>query len=98
MRVTTTNPRLARLVTFLNFDFKAGTAESLKKAKLNVHELRRAGWNRRGAKLQEEIRLDLTPLLSEKPTDELHEREKRLKLQQQWQGKRWRDKKQKNLM
>ncbi len=98
MRVTTTNPLLARLVAFLNFDFKTGTEESLKTDGLNVHELGHAGWKKRGAKLQEEIRLDLTPLLSDTPTDEMHERDKQIKLRQAWQGKKWGDKKQTELM
>ena len=85
MRVTTTELLLARLVTLLNFDFKTGTQKKLEEARLNVHELDRAGWQKTGAKLQDEIRLDLIPLLSDTPTDEFQERAKKLELHSQWQ-------------
>jgi hypothetical protein len=98
MRVTKVDPLLGRLVAFLNFDFKTGTQESLKRARLNVHELMQAGWNKRGAKLQEEIRSDLIPLLTGTPTDDMNEREERLKLQRQWKVKKTDDKKQHEMM
>lgn len=97
MRVTKVDPLIARLVTFLNFDFKSGTEENLKKARLNIHELRRPDWQSRGEKLQEEIRLDLIPLLLKEPTDEANERETKRKLWQQWQKKRWRNEKVKRI-
>src|SRR4030095_5785695 len=73
MRVTAIDPLLARLIAFLNFDFEAGKEAMLKKARLNFYELNRPGWKKRGAMLKEEIRLDLTPLLSATPTDEMPE-------------------------
>src|SRR5438094_10081574 len=98
MRVAKVDPLIAWLVAFLNFDFKTGTQESLKKARLNVHELERAGWNKRGARLQEEIRSDLIPLLTRTATDDMIEREEKLKLRQQWQVKKTGDKKQQEMM
>ena len=88
MSVTKTDPLLAKLATFLNFKFETATPTTLKQARLNFYELDRPGSRQRGLKLQEEIRLDLTPLLSETPTDEMHERDKLIKLRQTWQEKK----------
>src|SRR5688500_10824438 len=87
MRVKKRHPLLGRLVTFLNFNFKASTAEDLKKARLIGLELDGRKWRSRGEKLQQEIRSDLIPLLSQTPTDDVREQEKKLKLRQQWQAK-----------
>lgn len=70
----------------------------LKKARLNFHELNRPGWKQQGAKLKEEIRLDLTPLLSETPTDEMQERARLKKLRRQWQGQKSTDQKHHDMM
>src|SRR5438034_5912438 len=99
MRVRKIDPLLVRLVAFLNFDYKTGTQETLKKARLNFYELDRKGWNKRGAHLQEEIRSDLIPLLTETPTDDMIEREEKLKLRRQWlAGKGRGNKKQQEMM
>lgn len=84
MRVTKTDPLLLRLVSFLNFDFEGETEASLKESRLSVYELDQRGWKRRGKSLQEEIRSDVVPLLSETPTDNTVESEKILKLRRKW--------------
>jgi len=89
---------MARLIAFLNFDFDAATETRLKKAGLKSYELDRPGWKERGAKLKEEIRLDLTPLLSETPTDEMQERAKLKKLRRQWQRQKSTDQKHHDMM
>jgi hypothetical protein len=90
---------LDRVVAFLNFNFESPkSAATLKSARLNFYELRSPKWKVTGKRLQNEIRSDLIPLLTGESTDEFVEREERSKLRQQWQGKRWRDNKRKNLM
>lgn len=97
MRVTKIDPLIGRLVAFLNFNFKAGTEESLEKARLKFYDLRSHRWRSAGRKLQEEIRLDVIPLLRPEATQDVGERKTRLKVWEKWEKEQWPDQRFKDM-
>ena len=65
MRVTSNkiDTTINRLVNFLNFNFEQGSENRLKDARFNFCELRAPDGRIAGRRLQEEIRVDLIPLI-----------------------------------
>jgi hypothetical protein len=91
MRVTKSRrSEITRLVTFLNLDFKTATEENLKEASLDFCEGRATDWRNACQRLQEQIRVDLIPLIGEQPhlgldcLDSLLDKISRLNLHFRW--------------
>lgn len=91
MRVTKSrSSEIKRLVTFLNLDFKTATEENLKQASLNFCEGRAPDWRNSCQGVQEEIGVDLIPLIGKQPhlgldcLDSLLDKISRLNLHFRW--------------
>lgn len=86
----TRSSEMTRLVAFLNFDFGSETEERLKEARLNVCEGRSPDWRKACQGLQEEIRVDLIPLIGKQShlgldcLDSLLDKISRLNLHFRW--------------
>jgi len=84
------DPTINRLINFLNFNFERCSEKRLKDARLNFYELRAPDWRIAGKRLQEEIRVDLIPLIRGQPDlgldclDSLLDKISRLNLHFRW--------------